>query len=48
VRQLQDFVDERLKGYCIYCGGQTQSRDHVHSKVLLDEPYPEMEATDGN
>ena len=39
------FVDERLKGICAYCGvncgGNANSRDHVPSKVLLDEPYPE-------
>jgi len=26
---------------CIHCGGDTRTRDHVPSKVLLDEPYPE-------
>lgn len=39
------FVDERLRGVCAYCGcnceGSANSRDHVPSKALLDEPYPE-------
>ena len=34
------FMDERLFGKCVYCGSQPDTRDHVPSKVLLDEPYP--------
>lgn len=34
------FFDERLRGVCVYCGAKATSRDHVPSKVLLDEPYP--------
>ena len=34
------FVDERLIGSCVYCGGAPDSRDHVPSKVLLDDPLP--------
>jgi hypothetical protein len=34
------FIDERLTGMCVYCGAQPNTRDHVPSKVLLDEPYP--------
>src|SRR5690349_5967316 len=34
------FYDDRLKGFCVYCGGPEETRDHVPSKVLLDEPYP--------
>lgn len=37
-RQL--FVDERLTGLCVYCGGAPGSRDHCPSKVFLDEPFP--------
>ena len=37
-RQL--FIDERLTGRCVHCGGQPSTRDHVPSKVFLDEPYP--------
>lgn len=34
------FVDERLNGRCVYCGGEPETSDHVPSKVLLDEPFP--------
>ncbi|MCK4374276.1 MAG: hypothetical protein KAX19_03070, partial [Candidatus Brocadiae bacterium] len=34
------FMDERVTGMCVYCGGQPDTRDHVPPKVLLDEPYP--------
>ncbi|MEK6320910.1 MAG: hypothetical protein AABN33_04420 [Acidobacteriota bacterium] len=37
-RQL--FVDERLTGFCAYCGAAPESGDHCPSKVLLDEPFP--------
>jgi hypothetical protein len=42
VRQLRSFGDEREVLSCVYCGdGPIESRDHVPSRVLLDEPYPE-------
>ena len=41
MKQIRDFGDERNKGWCVYCGGPPETRDHVPSKVLLDEPYPE-------
>ena len=34
------FVDGRLTGFCVYCGGAPSTRDHVPSKILLDDPYP--------
>jgi len=34
------FVDQRLIGMCVYCGGEPETRDHVPSRCLLDEPYP--------
>ena len=37
----QLFIDERFKGICAYCGADADSRDHVPSRVLLDEPLPE-------
>lgn len=37
-RQL--FADSRLSGFCVYCGGAPDTRDHVPSRVLLDEPFP--------
>ena len=36
----QLFADSRLSGYCVYCGAPSETRDHVPSRVLLDEPYP--------
>lgn len=37
-RQL--FVDERFLGCCVYCGANRETRDHVPSRVLLDDPLP--------
>jgi hypothetical protein len=37
-RQLP--VDDRFRGFCVYCGGPPESRDLVPSKVLLDDPLP--------
>jgi hypothetical protein len=34
------FADERFTGICVYCGGEPETRDHVPSRVLLDEPFP--------
>lgn len=41
MKQLRNFGDERQVASCAYCAGATETRDHVPSKVLLDEPYPE-------
>lgn len=35
------FADSRLIRGCIYCGGKADTRDHVPSKCLLEQPYPE-------
>ncbi len=40
MKQIFDFGDDRNKGWCVYCGGPGETRDHVPSRVLLDEPYP--------
>jgi len=40
MEQLQNFGDSRQTGFCAYCGRGAETRDHVPSKVLLDEPYP--------
>ncbi len=40
MKQIKDFGDDRNKGWCVLCGGPGQTRDHVPSRVLLDEPYP--------
>lgn len=34
------FVDQRLTGFCVFCGAEPQNRDHCPSRVLLDEPLP--------
>lgn len=41
MEQLKSWADERLLSGCVYCGSATESRDHVPSRVLLDEPYPD-------
>lgn len=40
MRQIQDFSDERLRGFCAYCGEPPETRDHVPPRVFLDKPYP--------
>jgi hypothetical protein len=35
------YGDDRNKGFCVHCGGPSETDDHIPSKVLLDEPYPE-------
>ena len=34
------FVDDRLLSVCAYCGGTPDTRDHVPSRFLLDDPLP--------
>ena len=34
------FLDERLQGTCVYCGGAPETSDHVPSAVFLDDPLP--------
>jgi len=41
MKQLPDYGDQRQTASCVYCGGETRTRDHVPSKVFLDKPYPE-------
>ena len=38
--QLTNFADPRLLDGCIYCGGLEATRDHVPSRVFLDDPFP--------
>lgn len=38
---MEIFSDDRLEGFCIYCGGKPETRDHVPSKIILDNPFPE-------
>lgn len=39
--QMRNFGDDRMTAGCVYCGGPNESREHVPSRVLLDEPFPE-------
>jgi len=39
--QLNNYADNRLIRGCIYCAGHADTRDHVPSKCLLEQPYPE-------
>jgi len=42
MRYFNNFADERQLGVCVYCGNvNPETRDHVPSKVLLEQPYPE-------
>ncbi len=41
VQQLPNYGDERNVGWCVFCGGPDETRDHAPSRVFLDEPYPE-------
>lgn len=41
MRQIKTFSDQRLDNMCSYCGDFPETRDHVPSKILLDEPFPE-------
>lgn len=41
MRQIKNFGDQRQIDRCVYCGGNTETREHVPSRVFLDIPYPE-------
>lgn len=38
--QFGKYWDTRQTIFCAYCGGLTETRDHVPSRVFLDKPYP--------
>lgn len=38
-RQL--FADERHGAFCVFCGAEPTTREHVASRILLDDPLPE-------
>jgi len=40
MEQLRFLGDDRIGTRCTYCGLDFDSRDHIPSRVLLDEPYP--------
>lgn len=37
---IEPHSDDRFLEFCVYCGGAPETRDHVPSKVLLDDPLP--------
>lgn len=39
MERFADYGDDRQKGFCVHCGGPTQSVDHAPSKVFLDLPH---------
>ena len=41
MKQITNFGDRRQFEACAYCRGICETRDHVPSRVLLDEPFPE-------
>jgi hypothetical protein len=41
MKQIRKYSDERLDSFCVYCAKLPDTRDHVPSKVLLTQPYPE-------
>lgn len=41
MQQLPCYGDDRNKGFCVHCGGNDETVDHVPSKVFLEEPYPD-------
>jgi hypothetical protein len=41
MENLKSYGDSRLTQLCLYCRGIIETREHVPSKVLLDEPYPD-------
>ncbi len=44
MEEIEEFVDERQKAWCVHCGGSITAlkanRDHVPSRGLLGKPYP--------
>lgn len=40
MEQIPNYGDQRQQGFCVHCGGTTETRDHAPSKILLDKPYP--------
>lgn len=41
MQQIKPLSDHRLENMCSYCGEKAETKDHVPSRVLLDEPLPE-------
>lgn len=41
MKQIKTFSDLRLNTQCAYCGEYPETRDHVPSKIILENPFPE-------
>lgn len=41
MKQIKKISDLRLDGLCIYCGGEPDTRDHVPSRIIIDNPFPD-------
>lgn len=41
MKQLLNYGNQRQTFFCAFCGGNTETKDHVPSKVFLDTQYPE-------
>lgn len=41
MKQIPNLSDKRQTSHCIYCGDLIETKEHVPSKIFLDEPYPE-------
>jgi hypothetical protein len=41
MEQLRNYGDQRNQEWCVHCGDPGETRDHIPSRILLDEPYPE-------
>lgn len=40
MKRRYDYSDERLTGFCAYCGGPTETLDHIPPRAFLDRPLP--------
>jgi hypothetical protein len=41
MEQIPNLGDSRQFSWCVHWGGGTETRDHIPSKALLDDPLPE-------
>ena len=41
MKQINNYGDERQVSQCVFCWSETETRDHIPSRVFLDKPYPE-------
>lgn len=40
MKQIRNVSDIRNRGWCVHCGGPSESQDHNPSKVFIDPPLP--------